>query len=303
MAGVMTFLVTALAFQLPVRPPSATRPRAVDMDELIEDLIDVRPSELPSRLDNRQVIRTVGQPAFFLRIAELSDATTSIERQDKLRKLAERLSATLEAAFEGGEKTVEDASKRLSEIVNAAADDDGEFYVPLSDEKRLGLSKAVAAANVDEPLLSALNSVAKTAKDDGLDGVVVILQTVLQMYAAQALVFDPEQIASDVGAETPEIHPDYVSALDCYSQVLEANPDSWDLLLTAAMANDVTKGALLNIVQAQIERVLAQQVNGSWKQRVLAEFLTELVKRIEACAPEDQQDTPDNLMRALIGDN
>jgi hypothetical protein len=46
----------------------------------------------------------------------------------------------------------------------------------------------------------------------------------------------------------------------------------------------VSKEALLGSIQAAIEGVVLTQENGSLPQRVLAEFLAEMVSRVEAAA-------------------
>ena len=44
--------------------------------------------------------------------------------------------------------------------------------------------------------------------------------------------------------------------------------------------------------QVAVETVVLQQDNGSMAQRVQAEFLSELCKRIEAAAPQEQRPPP-----------
>ena len=51
----------------------------------------------------------------------------------------------------------------------------------------------------------------------------------------------------------------------------------------------VSKDALLGTVQAAIESVVLSQENGSLPQRVLAEYLSELVQRIEATSAASPQ--------------
>jgi hypothetical protein len=53
-------------------------------------------------------------------------------------------------------------------------------------------------------------------------------------------------------------------------------------LLKTLVQERVSKEALLGSIQAAIEGVVLTQENGSLPQRVLAEFLAEMVSRVEA---------------------
>lgn len=276
------------------------RSSMVDTDALIEELASTAPFDLPAKVSQETVLRTVGRPQFFLRIAELCDSEEDATKVEKYRALADNLSNTLSAVVERAETRMEDAGNRLAAIVAAASEDDGEFLVPLSPEKRSALEIAVKEADIDEAVLSTLNAASKKAESDGMDGVVVILRKVLQLYAANALAFDPEtatqelqqfmvldQEQQDQQPASNEPHPDYIEAIECYTSLMEADEDRWDTLLKETTAK---KSKILAIVQAQIERVVLLQENGSFKQRVQAEFLRELTARIQTHVPPDEDE-------------
>ena len=63
---------------------------------------------------------------------------------------------------------------------------------------------------------------------------------------------------------------------------------------------------VLAIVQAQIERVVLLQENGSFSQRVSAEFLRELVQQVEKNAPASEDDAFDAaafVREQVLGDD
>ncbi|KAJ8607860.1 hypothetical protein CTAYLR_008897 [Chrysophaeum taylorii] len=293
------------------RGPWRPRSQMLDTDALIEELAATAPFNLPAKVSQEAVMRTVGRPQFFLRIAELCDEADGATRE-RYKALADNLSNTLSAVVERTESKLEDASQRLAGMVAAASEEDGEFLMPLSPDKRQALKEAVEAAEVDEPVLSTLSAVAKKAETDGMDGVVAILRKVLQLYAAKALAFDPTAVQDSFFFSTqrdqpprdaPEIHPDYVGAIDTYNQLLEADADDWDAILQR-QDDSLKKSSLLAIVQAQIERVVLLEENGSFAQRVQAEFLRELVTRVEANMPsdDDEEGAPADIVSAILND-
>ena len=100
---------------------------------------------------------------------------------------------TLTVVVESAEQKIDDSSAILQEVVASCAEPDGEFLVPLSEERFSSLQKAVwtkmEAGELGEIALSTVDAWAKKAQDDGLDGMVSILRKVLQLYASRVLRF------------------------------------------------------------------------------------------------------------------
>lgn len=292
---------------------------AMPADDLIDDLMELAAFDLPAKLRRPDVLRQVATPTFFIRIAELCDATKSKQRREGLMALASNVQNTLSAIAQQADATLDNSASELQQVLTVAAEEDGEFLLPLSEEKRTALAAAVGACiekgSLDENFLATLDAWAKKAASDNLDGVVSILRTVLQLYAATALRFDPEAAANLLqemmpagAADAPSLHPDYAAAAKCYAAVLSADADGWDAILTAALQPldgapaTVQKRHLMAIVQAQIERVVLMQQNGTFKQQIQAEFLRELVQRIERNAPTGgpPEGGPDDLISAFL---
>lgn len=295
------------------------------MDNLIYELADCQAFDLPGKVRQEATLRQVGRPQFFLRIAELCDDASEEER-NRLTALADNLASTLSVVVESAEEKMDDASDTLQAMVLTCAEPDGEFLVPLSAERFEALKAAVNArvdaGELGEGVLSTVDAWAKKAESDGIDGMVTILRKVLQLYAARALRFDaaeaaaqlaqmmPEDAAEkiDLSGSAPALHPDYAAAAELYGAVLEADAENWPDVLRAGLNGDapVRKRNVLAIVQAQIERVVLLQENGSFGQRVQAEFLRELVQQVEAHAPaspDDDFDAAAYVREQVLGDD
>mmetsp|Transcript_6025 Transcript_6025/g.17783 ORF Transcript_6025/g.17783 Transcript_6025/m.17783 type:complete len:333 (+) Transcript_6025:192-1190(+) len=317
---------TVGAFMLPHAP--ATRRTKLcgagmsDTDNLIYELASMEVFSLPAKVRQEAVLRAVGRPQFFLRIAELCDDAPAEERE-KLAALADNLASTLSVIVESAEEKMDDASEVLQGVVAACAEEDGEFLVPLAPERFAALRDAVNArveeGVLGEGVLSTVDAWAKKAQDDGLDGMVTILRKVLQLYAARVLRFDAAEAAAqlaqmmppdaaekvDTSGDVPALHPDYQAAAELYGAVLDADADEWPERLAVAFNGDspVMKRHVLAIVQAQIERVVLLQENGSFQQRVQAEFLRELVQQVEKHAPKSADDAFDPVQAVLEMDD
>ena len=311
-------------------------PDTSQYDGLIEEFLKLKAYELPGKVKSEEMLRTIAQPSFFVRIAELCDMALSDVRKERLRALADNLTTTLNAVVSHTVDKMETASEILSEIVATAAEADGEFLMPLSEEKLKDLKAAVddrvERFQFDETLLQSIHSCMKKATEDQLTGVVELLQKILQLYAAKILAFNPDRVAAQQQAAMQEIndllpvlpdstldiiglnatavteqantsllHPNYASAVNLYTDLMALDAKEWDPLLKAsvvASSDDdvpdgmVKKANLMAVVQAQIEQVVLLQENGSFAQRVQAEFLRELIQRIELMAPSDKSQNP-----------
>jgi len=294
-------------------------------DALIKELADTEVFNLPAKVRQEAILRQVGRPQFFLRIAELCDDAGGEERE-KLTALADNLAKTLAVVIESAEQKMDDAAAMLQEVVVSCAEPDGEFLVPLSSERFGSLQTAVwtkmEAGEFGEGALSTVDAWAKKAQDDGLDGMVAILRKVLQLFASRVLRFDAvlaaQQLAEmmppdaaekiDTSGDTPKLHPDYAAAADLYEELLAGDAEAWPRLLSERLNGDnaVKKQNVLAIVQAQIERVVLLQENGSFTQRVSAEFLRELTQQVEQHAPksdDDEFDAAAFVREQIMGDD
>mmetsp|Transcript_14970 Transcript_14970/g.41471 ORF Transcript_14970/g.41471 Transcript_14970/m.41471 type:complete len:318 (-) Transcript_14970:153-1106(-) len=247
------------------------------MDEMVEKLADAKPYELPNAV--RRAFRVISSPRFFMRIAELADqAEEGSPRKEKLNALASNLVATLEAVVETTEERLDERAVEVERIVKAAAEpESGEFLVPLLPAQVESMREEVEKmdpSSLDEGFLSTVDAWMNKSYKDGMDGMVGILQKVLQMYSGvQISRARKAQQLEDSDSETNKV----------LEELLRTDPEHWDMSITTALKKEeVQKTALVTEVQRTMETVVLSLENGSTAQQVQAEFLRELLTRVES---------------------
>jgi hypothetical protein len=239
-------------------------------------MLETAPYELPSVVSRS--LKLVSSPSFFVRIAELNDVARSTEDKEKLAALADTVMTTLDVIVRRTEEQVDTSAETLQSILAVAAEDDGEFLVPLSAEKALALRAAVLerTAVLDDGFLSTVNAWMRKSEETGLSGMVTILQNVLQQYASAVLMSNPALTATS----KPK------TAADLLDKIMATDPATWDAAIAAeldsAAADSVCDTeSLLGEVQARIETIVLGQGAGTYAQQVQAEYLKELTERIQ----------------------
>lgn len=153
-----------------------------------------------------------------MKIATMADAAEDEEQKKKLSTLADNVVATLEAVVERTTEKLDEASEVVQDILKKAAEENGEFALPLKAERLAEMRAEVRknADSLDEGVISTIFAYMKKANEDGLDGMVLIFQKVLQLYASEEL------LASKPGDKVLE-------------ELLAADSDAWDGILARAM--------------------------------------------------------------------
>ncbi len=268
------------------------------MDDMITKLMTAKPYELPNAVS--QAIRVVSSPRFFMRIAERADMASDAVEKEQLSALAENLVSTIEAVVSSAEDKMDDRALIVENVVKAAAEpDSGEFLVPLSAE-RLTAMRAVLSKmdsnDLDEGFLSTIDAWMNKSHQDGLDGMVGILQKVLQIYAGEAIVKARVELMANVGAAIAgedQAKADAVAAeekanaptpaSEFMDNLLLMDTDEWDSSMKAMFSAEdgVSSKALTSEIQRTMEAVVLGLESGSMAQRVQAEYLKELMTRTE----------------------
>mmetsp|Transcript_4114 Transcript_4114/g.9926 ORF Transcript_4114/g.9926 Transcript_4114/m.9926 type:complete len:314 (+) Transcript_4114:132-1073(+) len=249
------------------------------MDEMIMKLANAKPYELPNAV--RRAFRVVSSPRFFMRIAELTDKAEA-EEKDKLAALASNLVATLEVVVETTEETLDERAKEVEMVLKAAAEPEtGDFLVPLLPEQVQGMRKVVEElepSSLDEGFLSTVDAFMNKSHQDGMDGMVEILQKCLQQYSGVSISRARSNTEEGDGESTAS------EASKLFDTLLKIDTDSWDDEIRKGLASseNMTTQKLTNEIQKTMENVVLGLENGSMAQRVQAEYLRELVTRVEA---------------------
>lgn len=268
------------------------------MDDMITKMSKAKPYELPNAVS--KAIRVVSSPRFFMRIAERVGMADNDVEKEQLSALAANLVTTIEAVVSSTEEKLDDRAKAVETVVKAAAEpDSGEFLVPLSVERVDAMRKALSKIDPheqDEGFLSTVDAWMNKSHEDGLDGMVGILQKLLQMYAGEAIARARVELQANVGAAVSgedQSDADKVIAEDEASgskpaaifmdKLMAMDTDMWDSAMVNEFKNEdgVSSKALTSEVQRTMEAVVLGLESGSMAQRVQAEYLKELVTRIE----------------------
>jgi hypothetical protein len=244
------------------------------MDEMISKMAEAKPYDLPNAV--KRAFRVCSSPRFFIRIAERADMATEDSEKDKFAALATNLAATLEAVVSTTEDQLDDRAKELEGVVKAAAEpESGEFLVPLTTDRiesmRASLKK-IEPSRLDETFLTTVDSWIAKSHQDGMDGMVGILQKLLQQYAGMQV-----SRARAVLKETKD-----TPSSNLFEHLLVADADLWDVEIRKGINEEVTSSALVGEIQRTMESVILGLENGSMAQRIQAEYLKELVTRVEA---------------------
>ena len=215
----------------------------------------------------------------FLRIASRADdVPEGSPTRDRLADLAGKVVTLAEEAVAAAESTLDDRAGMLQEVVAAAAEANGEFMVPLerANVERLRVAMEDVLPQCDEGFLQTATAWMKKAGDDGLPGMVEIVQKVLQVWAALSLAgvyATPDEPASDL-LET----------------ILATDERDWEDILSSRIGGAdgpggaVPMDAFLAAVQAKLEGQVLALPSGSLSQKVQAEYLIELMERVKTIA-------------------
>ena len=246
------------------------------MDQMIDKLADAKPYELPTAV--QRAFRVISSPQFFLRIASRQDAATSDADRAKLSALASNLVSTLEAVVSTTEEKLDERAKAVESIVKAAAEpDNGELYFPLLParlEAMRTVMRKLEPSTLDEGFLSTVDAWMNKSNEDGLEGMVGILQKCLQLWAG--IVLDRALSATTTSAET-----DDQEATEAFRKLLATDSDEWDAVLSQS---DIPLSRIQASVQRTMEAIVLNADAGSMAQRVQAEYLKEIVNRIESAS-------------------
>ena len=253
------------------------------MDEMITKLSDAKPYELPNAV--RRAFRVISSPQFFLRIAQRTDMASDATEKAKLEALASNLVSTLEAVVETTEETLDERAKEVEQVIKAAAEPEtGEFLVPLLPEqvdKMRDVVRKLEPSSLDEGFLSTVDAYMMKSHEDGMDGMVTILQKVLQSYSSVTILRSLQMIDGEEGnnADTKPSN----AASEGLNKLLNTDSDQWDTEIRRLVSEEkIPLQSLVNEIQKTMEKVVLGLDNGSMAQRVQAEFLRELVSRVEA---------------------
>ncbi|KXZ43858.1 hypothetical protein GPECTOR_79g137 [Gonium pectorale] len=240
------------------------------LDDLIDNLLSAKSQQQMAQLVAENILAV--DTKFWMRIATRNDTAATMEDKERLQGVATSVMVLVDAVRKRTEQQLEDSGKVLQDILVAAADDKGEWYLPLTQEQVEGVREALDrhADRLDEALLSNAFAWIKKSSEDGFDGMVQLLQVVLQLYAARELRTQETQ-----GVE------------GALNTLLYAEERQWyPLLRSYATDGVITEASFMEALQRRMEGVVLGLQSGSYAQRVQAEYLKEMESRAKAVFKE-----------------
>ena len=249
------------------------------LDSLIDELSAAQGESALAELVARNAMRL--DVKFYMRLAARSDTAGEAERAS-LASVASSTMAILSLIAQQTKAAISSSSDTLMRLVGAAADEGtGAFVLPLRADRVAAVRAVLAEGVVDEAVLASAFAWMRKAAEDKLDGMVAVVQCVLQLWAGRELLASPE--AAEEGG-----------AGEALVQALLAAPEGdWAALLAAAPVE--TQPAASRAVQARMERVVLGLPNGSNAQRVQAEYLREVEQRLSAWGAGEAEKEPQQV--------
>ena len=157
----------------------------------------------------------------------------------------------------------------------------GEFDLPIPEARLSALRAELRekGGKLDEPFVATVKAYMTKANTDQLEGLIVVLRTLLQTYASERLLY----LVQDSTASDPPL----AAALRA---VLETQPEGWDATLRAqlqAEGAECSADVFVALLQDKMGEVVLGMPSGSAVQSVLAEYLNELLTKVRAVAAEE----------------
>jgi len=195
----------------------------------------------------------------WLRMASRIDNVNTEEEKDAIADVMSKCMKIIEATLKKAEETIDRSSEQLQRIIAAAAGQTTmEFDVPLKADALKRMEAEIKNCTVDEGMLNTTYAWIRKSDEDKMDGMVHILQKFLQVYAAGELNKNKAPLDELLGC---------------------SNTDDWPVVFQKLVNEGYGEVAFTKELQQRMEEVVLGLTNGSYAQRVQAEYLKEVEER------------------------
>lgn len=237
-----------------------TAQEVAGMDRLIEELLEKGDDELQDFVAKNLWSFTTD---FYMRVAARADTAGSEGERARLHELADKVLRVCNQMVNAAQGEMDKSERVLQEVLAAAAEEDGEFYVPLREGQVSRLRERVEQRmeEIDESVAALAFSWIKKSEEESLESMAGIIRKMLRVHAGLEL----ERLGG--GHEGPA--PGMVDAC------LRGDVEAWEGRLKEAWESGLAEG-FLQEVERRMELVVTHLPNGSYRQRVQAEVLKEL---------------------------
>ncbi|KAL2622573.1 hypothetical protein R1flu_002778 [Riccia fluitans] len=261
----------------------------VELDMLIDTLRETEYEKLPQLVaENVLGFNT----DFWLRLAARADLATSPDDQKDYEVLASNIMNIVDLIVKKTQEKIESSTDILKSIlVPLIESDDGEInWPPRNPESIPNMRKEVQRREqggyLDESFLSEVSAQLRQAKEDkDKPGLVAILQKVLQLYASTILSKRSYAVKGDKVDQAEEL----------LEKLIVADEEDWNELLRAGLVfggGSVQPEEFYKVIDKRVERTLMRTESGSYQQRLLVEYVREILTRAELLVQAFQNAKP-----------
>ncbi len=266
--------------------PLASAESTESLDTLIAQMRQSTPEQLQQLLGAN--LKSI-DAKLFLRLAEMSDAETDDYEKLRIRQLATTVTKQLEELLAAADAQMSEDASTVQKLLGVLASPNGEFELPLAAERleALRVSLRESIGGLDEGFVGTVKAYMRKADEDGLDGMVSVLRTLLQAFAAERLR----------ALATGQLGAGDDSTARAVRVAVESSPEEWDEVLKSKLGVggdgagsegiEVSATQLLDALQDKMGEVVLGLASGSQVQSVLAEYLSELIGKVRAIAAEE----------------
>ncbi|GAQ86510.1 hypothetical protein KFL_002930070 [Klebsormidium nitens] len=242
------------------------------LDKLIDKLREASDRELPQIV--AQNVMELDQ-VFWLRMATRSDVCKSEDDKEDYVELSQRVMSLVDKIVRKTTEKIDDNAGVLEMVLDAAAEQTGEWRVPLSKERINAMRKVMDQRQeyLDETFLASVFAYTRKVEKENMGSMLAVLQRVMQLWASWYLTKHPKgRLNKD--KKTPE-----EAVLE---RVLKAEVEDWEPILRENLVfpqSKLNEEKFFNTIQSRMERSILYMENGSYSQRVVAEYLREIQTR------------------------
>ncbi|XP_024030100.1 uncharacterized protein LOC21391798 [Morus notabilis] len=251
--------------------------KTVEVDKLIDKLRDANPNELQKLVVENVLAFNEG---FWIRLAARTDTCKSEDDKKDYEELAVSVMSIVDRLVHKTNEKIESSTDVLKDILKPVVDEVEEISWPPRDPDALNqMEKEIIQrekeGQLDEGFLAEVNAQLRQAKEDGdKPGLEAMLQKVLQLYAS--IVLSKRSYAKK-GDEV-------LKAEQFLETIIKAPEEQWNKLLIDGITlgkGEVSPEELYAVIKKRIERTLIRTEGGSYKQRILTEYLKGIQSRAE----------------------
>eukprot|EP00271_Cylindrocystis_brebissonii_P002449 TRINITY_DN13070_c0_g1_i1.p1 TRINITY_DN13070_c0_g1~~TRINITY_DN13070_c0_g1_i1.p1 ORF type:complete len:370 (+),score=76.66 TRINITY_DN13070_c0_g1_i1:299-1408(+) len=269
--------------------PEKALKTTVELDRFIDKLRATDSSELPLAVTENVL---AFDRMFWLRLAARADTCQGEDDKKDFEELASSIMSLVEKIVKKTDESIGTKTDILSDLLKCLADSDGQIRWPPEspqklEELRQAVTEKLTAGLLDEPFLAGVSAQLRQAGEkNGSPGLIALLQKVLQVYAGAELA--QRSFATQADGTSNE-------AEQLLESLIAADEVMWEDLIRRGVSSgqgEVAESDLLKVVEKRMERMFIRTESGSYKQRVLGEFLRELEERTSAVVLALQSPAP-----------